>query len=59
MDNDYNDREMFAWDVYFANIVAIRLHPRNDAQDPYDIISFAAHIADKMIDCRRQRCQHG
>lgn len=45
-----------AWDLYFANLTAMRFHPKNDAhtRDLVPVIAWCAHIASKMVEQRNR-----
>ena len=56
-----NEREMTAWDVYFASLVSISLHPGNRKLGDEITIAYCASRADEMLIERRERekCLHG
>lgn len=51
--------ERDAWDIYYAGLVAIRFHPKNDQEREAraNDLQQMADVADLMIDERRKR--HG
>jgi len=55
------DTRQMAWDMYFANLVAMQMHPGNRASlkdvPARDTIQACAHVADIMLIERSLRCQ--
>lgn len=49
------DTTQLAWDMFFANIVAIQYHPANPVETRQSLEVLAA-IADQMILERAKRC---
>lgn len=49
--------EIFAWDMYFASLVGIQMHPANQIHpDDIELEPFA-RLADQMIQKRKERLQ--
>ncbi len=52
--------EQLAWDMYFANLVAMQFHPRNVITSVDETLKDCEHLANKMMEIRRKNtCQHG
>jgi len=49
------DSDQLAWDMFFANVVAMQYHPRNPVESRQSLSDLAA-IADQMLVERNKRC---
>jgi hypothetical protein len=50
-----NTEDKLVWAMFFANLVGIQFHPRNDCLIDEDIIRELAMVADIMLAIYRER----
>lgn len=46
---------MTAWELYFASLCSFYMHPGNKQVITRELLEYAAHVADMMVEVSRER----